>query len=140
MANLPKYTKEESRDSKKQFVETSGLDTPIILKEDVCGINSEEKQERENISKIDIYENMYKLNLQNYIKRPIKNITFKILQGCLSPIKTTVKINQEGKSIRKFAHRTEHILLETVIKVGFDPSIYLEKFTPKMDLWEYNFT
>lgn len=70
--------------------------------------------------------------------RLVERPTYKVIKKLLDPIKTIIKIDSRGNAIRKFPYGTEMRLLDLVTKIGFDPIIYLEKFTLKMDLWEYN--
>jgi len=70
--------------------------------------------------------------------RLVKKPTYKTLKKLLDPLKTVIKLDSNGKSVRKFSNDTEIRLLEVVVRIGFNPIIYLEKFTPKMDLWSYH--
>ena len=69
--------------------------------------------------------------------RLVDRPTYKVIKKILDPIKTVIKRDSYGNEIRKFAYGTEMRRLDLVVKIGFDPTIYLEKFTLKMDLWEY---
>lgn len=69
--------------------------------------------------------------------RLVDRPTYKVIKKILDPIKTVIKRDSYGNVIRKFAYGTEMRRLDLVVKIGFDPTIYLEKFTLKMDLWEY---
>ena len=69
--------------------------------------------------------------------RLVDRPTYKVIKKVLDPIKTVIKRDSYGNKIRKFAYGTEMTRLDLVVKIGFDPIIYLEKFTLKMDLWEY---
>ena len=65
--------------------------------------------------------------------------TFRVIKRELETLKTIVKIDSCGNEIRKFPYGTKLRLLDLVIKIGFDPAIYLENFTPKMDFWARTF-
>jgi transposase len=69
--------------------------------------------------------------------RVVKNPTYNLIKQHLSSLKTIATLDESGKLIRRFVHGTKINCLEMVVKIGFDPSIYLERFTPKMDLWAY---
>ena len=75
--------------------------------------------------------------LKNSYGKIIKNMTFNTLRTLIAPLKTVIKFNEHGNLYRKFAYGTGHNLLYLVAKIGFDPLIYVEKFTPKMDLWSF---
>lgn len=63
--------------------------------------------------------------------------TYKTIIELLSSIKVIATFN-DGKLVRKFAYSTPIRLLQIVASIGFDPSIYLESFNVKMDIWDYS--
>lgn len=88
-------------------------------------------------SRLKEYPNNKSQKLLTTDGRLIQKPTFITLKNLIAPLKTVTKLDASGQLVRKFAHCTRASLLELVIKIGFDPIIYLEKFTQKMDLWEY---
>ena len=72
--------------------------------------------------------------------RLVERPTFKIIKKLLDPVKTVIKFDVDGNIVRKFVHGTKGRLLELVVMVGFNPMIYLEEYSPKMNLWECNVT
>lgn len=71
-------------------------------------------------------------------RRSIDKPTYKIIKKLLDPMKTLIKLDSSGNQVRKFAYRTEGRMLDLVMKIGFNPIIYLEQFSQHMDLWSYN--
>lgn len=69
--------------------------------------------------------------------RLVDKPTYKVIKKLLDSIKTITKFDSLGNEVRRFAYDTDMRRLDLVIKIGFDPIIYIEKFTLKMDLWEY---
>ena len=62
--------------------------------------------------------------------------TYKVILGVLSSLKVLGTF--QGKQlVRKFGFGTPIRLLQMVELIGFNPSIYLEPFSPKMDVWKY---
>ena len=82
--------------------------------------------------------NTHKQKLLSTEGRLIENPSYKVIKKILAPMKTTVKLDKFGNQHRKFAYETEGRMLDLVIKIGFNPIIYLEQFSPHMDLWRYN--
>ena len=70
--------------------------------------------------------------------RSVEKPTYKVIKRLLEPLKTIFGLDKTGNQVRKFAYRTEGRTLDLILKIGFDPIIYLEKFSPHMDLWRYN--
>lgn len=126
--------------------------TTKVGNENTCVNNIEDNSKKNtnrhvgNNCKTNEHLYLQKINLENklnvtYLKNSygkiIKNMTFNTLRTLISPLKTVIKFNNHGNLYRKFAHDTSHNLLILITKIGFDPLIYVEKFTPKMDLWSF---
>jgi transposase len=70
--------------------------------------------------------------------RPTDKPTYKTIKRLLTPLKTIIKLDKSGEKVKKFVYGTEGRMLDLVVKIGFNPKIYLEKFSSYMDLWHYN--
>ncbi len=83
-------------------------------------------------------QHVYMLSLYGHIDgRLVDKPTYIVIKKLLDSIKTITKFDSLGNEVRRFAYDTDMRRLDLVIKMGFDPIIYIEKFTLKMDLWEY---
>jgi transposase len=67
--------------------------------------------------------------------RSVINPTYKTIKRLLSPLKTIIKLDQIGNTVRKFAPGTNLNLFDMIKRMGFDPLIYLKQYNFKMDLW-----
>jgi len=68
--------------------------------------------------------------------RLVERPTYKTILGVICSLKVTGAY--EGKKlVRKFQYGTPLRLLQIVELIGFNPSIYIKSFTPKMDIWKY---
>jgi transposase len=68
--------------------------------------------------------------------RLVEKPTYKVILGVLSSLKVLGTF--QGKQlVRKFGFGTPIRLLQMVELIGFNPSIYLKPFSPKMDVWKY---
>ena len=69
--------------------------------------------------------------------RLIERPTFKTIVSTLSSIKVMSSIEND-KLVTKFEYGIKMRLLQIVEFIGFHPSIYIEPFSTKMDLWQYS--
>ena len=68
--------------------------------------------------------------------RLVERPTYKTIFGVLSSLKVLGTF--EGKKlVCKFGYGTPMRLLKMVEFIGFNPGIYIKRFSPKMDVWKY---
>lgn len=130
-----------SQDNKKSLENTHGAKTTDnLLAGKVCIQNKTEAEIPDSLTdcSASIRPSNGSQKLLTSDGRLVDRPTYKVIKKLLDPIKTIIKIDSRGNEIRKLAYETEMRRLDLVIKIGFDPIIYLEKFTPSMDLWKYN--
>ena len=68
--------------------------------------------------------------------RLVERPTYKTIFGVLSSLKVLGTF-QDKKLVRKFGYGTPMRLLKMVELIGFNPGIYIKRFSSKMDLWKY---
>ena len=67
----------------------------------------------------------------------IEKPTYKTLIGTISSIKTIKKFDDNHKLTKKFLYGTKLKLLQLIEYIGFSVDIYLQPFSPRMDIWNY---
>jgi len=68
--------------------------------------------------------------------RLVERPTFKAIRSLFENIQTK-GFWEKGEYNRKFPRQTRRRLIRYIVYMGFHPSIYLEPFHPKFDLWNY---
>jgi transposase len=68
--------------------------------------------------------------------RLVERPTYKTIFGVLSSLKVLGTF-QGRKLVYKFGYGTQIRLLQMVELIGFNPGIYINPFSPKMDIWKY---
>lgn len=68
--------------------------------------------------------------------RLVERPTYKTLLGILGSLKVAGTY-EDDKLVYKFQYGTPIRLIQMVGLIGFNPSIYIKPFSPKMDIWKY---